>query len=126
MGVRLPRGTDGRTYPWGNEAPDATRAVFGGADLAPVGSHPAGQGPFGTQDQAGNVLEWVGDWYGPYDSSLVNNPTGPDSGESRVLRGGSWVYGTVRLRSAYRGRVDPSSSIDVLGFRCVRVPRPEP
>ena len=70
--------------------------------------------------------EWVGDWYGPYDSSLVNNPTGPDSGESRVLRGGSWDLDTVRLRSAYWDGGNPSISDGKLGFRCVRVPRPEP
>ena len=73
---------------------------------------------------AGNVLEWVADWYGEtyYSQSPSSNPTGPASGESRVLRGGSWDVYEYGVRSAYRGGDYPSDSGDVVGFRCVLSP----
>jgi serine/threonine-protein kinase len=134
------RGTDGRTYPWGNEwdvrttmrlnfsdkndptSPSDTIADDGYADTSPVGNYPQGVSPYGAFDMAGNVWERVNDWYGEtyYASSPSSNPTGPSSGDYRVLRGGSW-YGFVNyVRSALRYWSDPGGTDDNVGFRCAR------
>lgn len=118
------RGTDGRRYPWGEEEPNATTANF---DLrvgrpVDVGSYPAGAGPYGAHDMAGNVWEWVADWYRRdyYRDSPSRNPAGPDSGTVRVYRGGSWANGAVSIVTTKRGRLDPSARGDQIGFRCCK------
>jgi len=85
------RGTDGRVYPWGNQW-DAKKANVGTSGTAAVGSYSAGMSPYGSYDMAGNVWEWVQDWYATdyYQRGTVRNPKGPDNGGSRVVRGGSW------------------------------------
>lgn len=123
------RGTDQRVYPWGNEAPNTQRANFKhccdfkdyGA-LTDVGSYEAGKGPYGTYDMAGNVWEWVADWYDVkyYSKSPARNPIGPLSGESRVLRGGSWFNEPLYVRSASRGRAVPTKRHNAIGFRCAQ------
>jgi formylglycine-generating enzyme required for sulfatase activity len=119
------RGTDGREYPWGNDW-DASKCVNSVGSNSPggtkaVGSCPAGASPYGGLDMAGNVWEWCADWYGSgyYASSPGRNPAGPASGETRVLRGGSWLYGNATLfRSANRNYLIPSLRLNYLGFRC--------
>ena len=71
---------------------------------------------------SGNVWEWVNDWYADnyYQNSPQKNPTGPDSGQYRVLRGGSWSYGTGLVRAAFRSRLTPDIRGNYVGFRCVR------
>ena len=110
-------------YPWGDEEPDASRANY--ADLkveapTPVGLFPNGATPEGICDMAGNVFEWVADWYGGYRTEKQRNPKGPPTGEARVLRGGSWGVGARYLRPAGRGWSEPGYWYDGIGFRCAR------
>jgi len=116
------RGTDARTYPMGDAVAkgSANYAGFVG-DTTRVGSYPAGSSPYGVLDMAGNVWEWVSDWYDQdfYSQSPRRNPAGPPSGSSRVLRGGSWEDDTDLLRSANRNFNDPLISTETWGFRCV-------
>lgn len=115
------RGTDGRTYPWG-EGIDSTFANFNSNRSVPVGSYESGKSPYGVYDMAGNVWEWVADWYDPnyYKNSPTTNPTGPESGTVRALRGGSWGSPEKDLHSANRGRNLPSVAVNIFGFRCAR------
>ena len=116
------RGSDGQKYPWGDSAPDCDKAQYSacGAGTVVVGSKPAGASPYGALDMAGNVWEWCQDWYGSgyYASSPQRDPQGPDSGESRVARGGSWYFNEGFVRAANRGGLGPDFHFDV-GFRCV-------
>jgi eukaryotic-like serine/threonine-protein kinase len=121
------RGTDGRWYPWGNERPDRSRGNIHLRSLGTtaVGSYPAGASPYGVLDMAGNVWEWVADWYGAdyYARSPRENPTGPESGLSRALRGVSWRDLVVTVRAAKRYRHVPNSLSYNLGLRCARSPQ---
>ena len=139
------RGPDQRLYPWGQQAP--TRERLNGCDAdcqslferpgrprgatihdstdgfgstAPVGTFAAGNSLFGAQDMAGNVMEWVGDWYAPYPNIPSNDPAGPPSGQERVARGGHWQSSNPRaVRGAARVHAAPVVRLATLGFRCV-------
>jgi formylglycine-generating enzyme required for sulfatase activity len=71
----------------------------------------------GLFDMSGNVWEWVGDWYGSYTSTAKTDPTGPATGSSRVLRGGSWINGARYCRVSYRGINTPGLRSSNIGFR---------
>ncbi len=132
------RGTDGRIYPWGNQEPDGTLANVadrsaglkwsnsslddGYMRSAPVGSFPKGTSVFGVADMAGNVWEWCYDWWdaNTYKTAPSRNPTGPEGGEFRVIRGGSWFYHAEGARAANRMYFRPSGSSATIGFRCVQ------
>jgi formylglycine-generating enzyme required for sulfatase activity len=110
-------------YPWGGEEPDKERANYdktGIGGVTPVGLFGKGATPEGIYDLAGNVWEWVWDWYGDYPKGRQRNPTGPKKGSFRVMRGGAWVSIPAFLRAAYRVRDAPEVNYDVVGFRCAR------
>jgi formylglycine-generating enzyme required for sulfatase activity len=124
------RGTDGRKYPWGNKKAYCDYVVMSqrgrGCDRNstwPVGSKPKGASAHGVMDMAGNVWEWVQDWYDGnyYGVSPARNPSGPSYGNDRTLRGGSW-YGSFLgdFRASYRYRGNPTSREYNVGFRCAR------
>jgi len=127
------RGTDARTFPWGDAEPSCTYAVTRDAPsvegngcgvwtTAPVGSKPAGASPYGALDMLGNVWQWVNDWYDPsyYATSPSTNPPGPASspGGARVLRGNPWSYWTYYVPD--RDFADPTFWDDGAGFRCAK------
>lgn len=81
---------------------------------------------WGLHDMHGNVWEWMSDWHAPYEKGPQNDPSGPKTGEYRVLRGGSFIDSAWNLRSAGRGRGGPMLRSADVGFRCVRGPRRQP
>ena len=118
------RGTDDRMYPWGNEEPDPERAVFrrswGFAATDPVGTHPKGASPYGVLDLGGSTWEWCEDWYDEkyYEGSPPRDPTGPHSGHSRVVRGGSWDSRPTVLSCSCRSWGNRGYREGDFGFRC--------
>ncbi|MCU0656931.1 MAG: bifunctional serine/threonine-protein kinase/formylglycine-generating enzyme family protein [Polyangiaceae bacterium] len=141
------RGPDGRTYPWGNEPPDANHLNACGKECltwgksngvaseltamhneddsfpntAPVGSFPKGRSRYGLDDVIGNVMEWVQDWDGPYSKEAKVNPGGPAQGTERVIRGGAWNAGhMVWVRPSFRFKYPPDTVSHGVGFRCAK------
>lgn len=121
------RGTDGRVFPWGNAPPGPHRANFDREweeqkTLHPVGSLPEGNSPYGIKDMAGNVREWVQDWYDPayYKHAPDRNPQGPEKGIVRVIRGGSWHSPVSDITASARGRGGFALQTHGTGFRCAR------
>lgn len=126
---KVARGTDGRSYPWGNQVPTNQRANFAlGARfsydlvLAPVQSHPQGRSPYGLHHMAGNAYEWVQDWYAIdyYQGSPDRNPTGPEQGQFKVVRGGSWSDLPKYLLTYGRFKLPPNTRNSYTGFRCAQ------
>ena len=119
-------GVDGLQYPWGDDI-DPSRCNFlvdpsmkHQRSTRPTGTYPPN--PYGLYDMAGNVWEWVSDWYSAdyYASSEMRDPRGPQSGAMRIVRGGSWVNEDVgMLRCAYRHKIPPDTYAYSMGFRIV-------
>ncbi len=130
------RGTEGARFPWGNEGASCEKAnysnatnVFCEGSTAPVDTRPDGVSPYGAFNMAGNVWEWVSDWYDPDyydvdypypDYSPDENPQGPDTGEYKLIRGGSWVSAEGFIRTTMKHYYRPNTATEDLGFRCVR------
>jgi formylglycine-generating enzyme required for sulfatase activity len=122
---RAAKGTEGRPYPWGHAAPDASRAQFGSGwgETVPVGTPAAGATPEGVKNLAGNVHEWVSSLYWPYPYRARDGREDPDASGERVTRGGAADTGAETLRTTWRGRGvsrNPRSGHHNIGFRCAK------
>jgi eukaryotic-like serine/threonine-protein kinase len=123
--------SDTRAYPWGDQSPNCALANYyswGSGpcvnDTSAVGSYPLGASPYGVLDMAGNVSEWVNDWYSDtyYSVSPSSNPPGPASGSYKVFRGGSWNTVDNWLSVAFRIYGGPVYRYNEMGFRCAATP----
>lgn len=124
------RGIDGRTYPWG-EGIDNTYANYGGDDTSAVGNYEKGMSVYGAYDMAGNVMEWVADWFSDahYENSPASDPLGPSSGILGVTRGGTFYNRFPKgrshdyyLRAFHRSGEIRNGSNAIPGFRCASSP----
>ncbi len=124
------KGTLGKSFPWGEDKPtECDKAVFstskgdGCGENMPMqtGALHAGASDVGALDMAGNVWEWTSDFYqkDAYKFIISKNPQGPSNGTMRVIRGGSWLSKDINeLKTYYRGKRDPKTYSNAVGFRC--------
>jgi formylglycine-generating enzyme required for sulfatase activity len=113
-------GLEGQLYPWGEEIDPSLANYDNRTGTTPIGSYSPNE--YGLYDMAGNVWEWVADWYDAkyYSHSPVSNPQGPEKGTVRVLRGGAWLLFPQFCRVAYRFRNSPDFHFNLIGFRLAR------
>lgn len=117
-------GLAGKLYPWGDEIAPCLANYDNRTGTTPVGTYPPNG--YGLYDMAGNVWEWVADWYDAkyYRQSPARNPQGPPQGSVRVLRGGAWLLFPQFCRVAYRFRNSPDFRFNLIGFRLARSLQP--
>lgn len=119
---RAARGPTDGMYPWGDQAPQPSQGNFDFSigDTSPADAYPLGASQFGVLDMAGNVSEWVADWFESdyYSLSPFSDPMGPLATGARVVRGGSWWDNANTVRSDGRVGYPPGSAFMNLGFRC--------
>lgn len=134
------RGDKGVIYPWGDEF-DGSKLNYcdkncdlshaddrfddGYARTAPVGNYLQGASWCGARNMSGNVSEWVADWFGDYTPERESNPSGPSTGNEKMVKGCSWYFHPAYCRGAFRASVDPRTRFDYLGFRCAKSTDPE-
>lgn len=123
------KGTSDRRFPWGDVEPTGKHLNYnqrwiGEKTLMPVGSYEAGKSPYGLYDMAGNVWEWVNDWYDAryYQKSPKKNPKGPETGTKKVIRGAGWQNEAPTVRIFTRVESDPMDRNESTGFRCATSP----
>ena len=120
------RGVDGRLWPWGNveraNGANWARVNDGHEVAAPVGAFQTDVSPFGVMDGAGNVMEWVEDWYSEsyFKDSPDRNPPSPEHGVYRVLRGGGYTTTGADIRITSRSKMVPDFRDETIGFRCAK------
>ncbi|MGE0645680.1 MAG: formylglycine-generating enzyme family protein [Nitrospira sp.] len=118
------RGADGRLWPWGNneqaDGANWARVQDGHEVSARIGTFETDKSPFGVMDGAGNVIEWVADWYHEtyYKDSPEENPPSPEHGTYRVLRGGGYTTTGLDVRITSRSKMMPDFRDETIGFRC--------
>jgi eukaryotic-like serine/threonine-protein kinase len=116
------RGNDKRKYLWGDSAPNCDLANYNacGGNIKKIGSAPNGISPYGAMDMAGNVWEWVFDYYSEnYFNASYDNPTGASNHTHRMMRGGSYKNNAWYMRVTDRIGTIPGASDEIIGFRCV-------
>ncbi len=118
------RGEGRRLYPWGDKFSYTFSNIDGDDDgflyLAPVGSYEVGRSPYGVYDMTGNVAEWVADSYDPkyYQNTTFRDPSGPETSEFKVIRGGTWRDSKLNVRITKRFSAKMWRSDATMGFRC--------
>jgi eukaryotic-like serine/threonine-protein kinase len=119
-----------RLFPWEAPSLDPVYANYGrfGAETTEVGTYTRGLSPYGLADMAGNVAEWVYDWYQDnfYEVTTLENPIGPESSEFKVVRGGSYDSDGSAVSTTFRDYTGPNRKVATIGFRCAWTPSGDP